>query len=88
MDDMNTFEEFRDLALDAWIATAPSYVYTHQNPLDGKLRALHEQGVTVDQFREAIELAFANKNIERRKCLFYAYGIIKRQLEESQSGSD
>ena len=78
-----TFAAFRDSAIDAWVATAPSYVTHEQQPLDGKLRRLYEDGCTTTQFREAIELAFANHNVERLKCLSYAYGIIQRQLSDA-----
>ena len=69
----------------AWESIAPSYVKHETVPLAGHLRELHAAGATSLQFREALEVAFAQPGVTKRSALQYAYGIVRRQLREANS---
>ena len=76
---------FMDSCFAAWESIAPSYVKHGTLPLAGDLRALHAAGATSLQFREALEVAFAQPGVTKRSALRYAYGIVRRQLREANS---
>jgi hypothetical protein len=79
------FEAWYEEILRAWRETAPSYVHLNMTPLAGTLRDYRAKGMTLAQFREALEIAFAQRGVEKRRALAYAYGVVRRQLGESKS---
>jgi hypothetical protein len=69
-------------AREAWVSTAPSYVQHDVPLLDGHLRDWHDRGMTVTMFREALEIAFTQHGVTKRNALPYAFGIVRRRLND------
>lgn len=69
-------------AHEAWQHTAPSYVQHDVALLDGHLRDWHARGMTVTMFREALEIAFSQHGVTKRNALQYAFGIVRRRLND------
>lgn len=67
-------------AREAWEMTAPGYVKQDVKVLDGELRDWIERGMTPKMFREALEMAFANRDVTKRNALAYAFGIVRRRM--------
>lgn len=77
---MDEFDEWHDYVLDLWWSIAPSYVQADVTPNDAHLRDLWGAGATVEQMREALELAFTVKTVTKRRAIYYAYSIVWRQI--------
>lgn len=80
------FEQWEADARAVWERIAPSYV-KHDVPLPtGYLRELFDLGARVDQFEEALELAFDSPNVTKRWAIYYALGIVRRLVGDSNNG--
>jgi hypothetical protein len=69
-------------AQEIWHTVAPSYVHGDVRLLDGELRDWHARGMTIPMFREALEIAFTQHGVTKRNALAYAFGIVRRRLNE------
>ena len=65
-----------------WRDLAPRDVQHDIKLLDGHLRERLERGMTVEMFREALEVAFSQPGVTKRNALAYAFGIVRRRLEQ------
>lgn len=74
------FETWRAEVVRVWEQRAPSYVRHDVALVKGTLREIHALGVTVDQFDEALEMAFATKSVRQRQAIYRAYVIMCRMV--------
>lgn len=74
------FDTWLEAVLKVWAQTAPSYVQHDVKPLKGHLRAVNAAGITPEQFREALEIAFVVPGQTQRSALARTYSALGVKL--------